>query len=154
MKLRCLLIISIIMSTISCKKNSGSGLTIKIASISNSTVPLNGITSIVFDFTDNGGHPIDSIFMRKIRINQDSNQIQSFVRDTIFLIPPSYPGNVKGQIQLDLDNTNYLATAQPPPTFGNPAQNESDSLIIKFAAKDAANNSSDTVTTGLIVVQR
>jgi len=109
--------------------------------------------TITFDFTDNGSSPIDSIFMHKIRINQDSNQVQT-IRDTLYLIPPSYPGNAKGQIQLNLDNTDYLASAATPPTFGNPPQNESDSLIIKFAAKDVANNVSDTVTTGLIVVQR
>lgn len=142
-----------LISTISCKKSGSSGLSIKIASISNSTVPVSGSTTITLDFTDDGGNAIDTIFMHKIRINQDSGQVAT-IRDTLYLTPPSYPGNAKGQILLDLDNLNYLAAAITPPTFGNPPQNESDSLIIQFAAKDAANHVSDTVTTGLIVVQR
>jgi hypothetical protein len=153
MKLRYFLIATILISIISCKKNGSSGLTITIASISNSTVTVNGSTTITLGFTDDGANAIDTIFMHKIRINQDSSQVPT-IRDTLYITPPSYPGNAKGQIQLDLDNLNYLASAATPPTFGNPPQNESDSLIIKFAAKDAANHLSDTVTTGLIVVQR
>ncbi|HXB43465.1 MAG TPA: hypothetical protein VNV85_05380 [Puia sp.] len=153
MKLKAFLIAAILMSIISCKKSGSSGLTIKIVSISNAIVPVSGSTTITLNFTDDAGKPIDSIFMHKIRINQDSSQVQT-VRDTLYLTPPSYPGNVKGQLQLNLDNTNYLASAATPPAFGNPPQNESDSLIIKFAAKDVANNASDTVTTGLIVVLR
>jgi hypothetical protein len=153
MKLRHFLITAILISIISCKKSGNSGLTIKIASISNTTVPVSGSTTITFDFTDDGAHEIDSIFMHKIRINQDSSQVPT-IRDTLYITPPSYPGNAKGQIQLNLDNLDYLATAITPPTYGNPPQNESDSLIIQFAAKDAANHTSDTVTTGLIVVQR
>ncbi len=153
MKFRHFLILTVCALMFSCSKNGGSGLSFKINSISNNIVPVSGSMSITFDFTDDGGNPIDSIYMHKIRINQDSNQVQT-IRDTLYLIPPSYPGNVKGQIQLNLDNTNYLASASSPLTVGNPPHNESDSLIIKFAAKDAANHVSDTLTTGLIVVLR
>ncbi len=153
MKLKDFLIAALLILVIACKKSGSSGLTIKIVSISNAVVPVSGSTIITLDFTDDAGKPIDSIFMHKIRINQDSSQVPT-IRDTLWLTPPAYPGNAKGQLQLNLDNTNYLASAATPPAFGNPPQNESDSLIIKFAAKDVANNASDTVTTGLIIVQR
>ena len=88
--------------------------------------------------------------MKKIRINQ--NQVPT-LGDTFYLRAPSYNGTTKGQLQLDLDNTNYLASAIAPPIIDS-AHNESDSLIIRFAVKDNANNKSDTVATGLIIVLR
>jgi hypothetical protein len=152
MKLRYFLTALIMIAIISCKKDGGSGLSIKLESVSGNIVPIGASLRVTLNFTDNGGHAIDTIFMHKIRINQ--HQVSLTIRDTIYLIPPGYPGNTKGQLQFDLDNTNFLASAFQPPTSGNPPQNESDSLIIKFAARDVAANKSDTVSTGLIVVYR
>ena len=156
MKLKIFLISIIFFAIISCKKDGGNGLSISLESVSDNVVPVNGVITVTLNFKDNGSHVIDSIFMHKIRINQDSAIVNAggTVRDTIFLIPPSYPGSVKGQLQFVLDNTNILASAATPPQVGNPPVNESDSLILKFAATDVAHNKSDTVTTGLIIVQR
>jgi hypothetical protein len=154
MKIRYFLIIVIFISIISCKKDGS--ISLKIQSISSNIVPTDGSLEVVLSFTANSGDVIDSIYMKKIRINQDSADVPASqrVRDSLFLIVPSYPGSSKGQLMLDLDNTNFLASAANPPQVGNPPQNESDSLILRFAVKDNANHTSDTVTTGLIVVLR
>jgi hypothetical protein len=151
MKLRYFLVATLMILTSSCKKNGGSGLSIKLESVSSNIIPDNGSLSVVLSFTDNGGHAIDTVVMRKFRINQ--NQVPT-LNDTIYLTPPNYPGNTKGQVQLDLEYNGYLVSAQQPPHFGNPPQDESDSLIIKFVAIDNAGNKSDTASTGLIIVQR
>lgn len=153
MKFKFFLISIIFFVIISCTKDGGNGLSISLASVSNNVVPVSGTTTITLNFKDNGSHIIDSVFMHKIRINQDSSFVET-VRDTIYLIPPTYPSSVKGQLQFVLDNTDYLASAASPPQVGNPPANESDSLIIRFSATDVANNKSDTISTGLIIVQR
>lgn len=154
MKFRHFLITAITILIISCKKDGGNGISLKVESVSSNFVPLNGSLRVVLNFTDNGGNPIDSVYMKKIRINQDTLAPDNMLSDTFYLTPPSYPGNTKGQIQLDLDYTNYLKYAISPPQIGNPPQDENDSLILRFAVKDNANNKSDTVSTGLVVIQR
>ena len=151
MKIRYLFIVLGLLLAIACKKNGGSGLTLKLSSVSRNIVPIGGYTTVVLSYTSDASTALDTIFIHKIRVNQDQTQT---VRDTIFLDPPSYPGAVKGQISIDLDNTNYLASALTPPTFGNPPQNEPDSLILKIAVQDASKRKSDTVTTGIITVER
>ncbi len=126
-------------------------LTIKISSVSNNIVPLNGSLTVVLDFTDNGGHPIDTVFMTKTRVNQIQTPT---LNDTFYLSAPSYNGTTKGQLQLDLSYSDFLISAVQPPQTGNPPQDVSDSVIIRFAVQDNANNKSDTVSTGIIVVQR
>jgi hypothetical protein len=151
MKISYLLIVLGLLLVVACKKNGGSGLSLKLSSISNNIVPNGGYTTVVLSYTSDASSPLDTIFIHKIRVNQ--NQTET-IRDTIFLAPPSYPGAVKGQISIDLDNTNYLSSAVTPPTFGNPPQNEPDSLILKIAVQDVSKRKSDTVTTGLIIVER
>ena|ERR1700729_821300 len=152
MKIRYFLLASSILITIiSCKKDGGA-LSIKLQSVSSNIVPVGGDLSITLQFTSTGS-PIDSIFMNRFRINQDSASVPTVTTESV-IIPASYPGATKGQLQFDLEYNLFLTTAVTPPTFGNPPQNESDSLIFKFVAKDADNHVSDTVTTGLIVIQR
>jgi hypothetical protein len=150
MKFRYFLIAIFLISVISCKKDGGSGLTIKIASVSSNIIPQNGSLSIVFNFTDNGGYAIDSIYMERIRINQQSPNDSSY---PFGLSAPSYPGAIKGQVQIDLDYNFYLTLGQNPIPIDS-IHNENDSLLLKFVAVDVANNRSDTVSPGLIVVQR
>jgi len=151
MKIKYFLLLIIFFSIISCKKDGGA-LSIKLESVSSNIVPVGGGLSIVLKFTSTGS-PIDTIFMNRFRINQDSASVPTVTTESV-IIPASYPGSAKGQLQFDLDYNLFLATAQSPPSYGNPPQNESDSMIFKFIAKDAANHVSDTVTTGLIVIQR
>ncbi|MBS1948692.1 MAG: hypothetical protein JST47_13090 [Bacteroidetes bacterium] len=147
------LVIIFFVIVVACKKDNSGGLNIKIKSISSNIVPANGSLQVILDFTDNGGNAIDSIYMKKIRVNQDTLAPDNIKLDTFYLIPPSYPGKTKGQIQLDLDYQGYLIYAISPPQIDS-THFESDSLIIKFAAKDVAGHKSDTASTGLVVIQR
>jgi hypothetical protein len=149
-KIKYLLAAAVLVFVVSCSKSNNGSLSIKIKSISNSIVPVEGGMQIIFDFTE-GGSVIDTIGFIKIRTNQVPTPT---VRDTIFYTSPDYPKTEKGQLQVNLSYDNDLTSASTPPTTGNPPQNVSDSLIIKFFAKDQANHTSDTVTTGLIVVLR
>jgi hypothetical protein len=156
MKIRYFLILILFITIISCKKDGGSGLGIKIKSVSSNFVPVNGSLQFVLDFTDNGRNSIDTIYIKKIRINQDSELVDTsqLLINEFRVSAPSYPGATKGQLQLDLDYNSYLPYEITPPTYGNPPQDENDSLIFKFAIQDKANNRSDTVTSGLVIIER
>src|ERR1700684_3875695 len=148
-KIKYLLTAFVLLVALSCSKNGNGKLSIKLNSLNNSTVAPGGGMEVFFDFTENGS-VIDTIGLIKLRINQLQT---ATLRDTIFYNVPTYPKNTKGQLFLNLTYFD-LQSALTPPQTGIPPQDESDSLIFKFFAKDQANNTSDTVTTGLIVVQR
>jgi hypothetical protein len=148
-KIKYLLTAVVLLVALSCSKDGNGKLSIKLNSFSNSTVAAGQGMQLVFDFTESGS-VIDSIGLIKLRINQLQT---ATLRDTIFYFVPVYPKSTKGQLFLNLSYFD-LQSAQTPPQTGIPPQDESDSLIFKFFAKDMANNTSDTVTTGLIVVQR
>ncbi|HTQ28393.1 MAG TPA: hypothetical protein VMI35_09705 [Puia sp.] len=150
MKTTHVLLVCGLMAAVACTKSGSDQLTLKIASVSGNVVPIGASLAVTLDFTEKG-NVIDSIYMIKLRINQDST---ATIRDSIPYGVPSYPKSSKGQLQLMLDHDIDLASAIDPPTIGNPPQNESDSLILRFYAKDAANNVSDTVNTGLIIILR
>jgi hypothetical protein len=150
MKIKCLLATLTLLIVVSCNKNPNSQLTLKITSVSGNVVPIGAQLQVTFDFTEKD-NVIDTIGMIKLRINQDQTPT---IRDTIFYGVPTYPKSSKGQLQLVLDHDFDLASAISPPTVGNPPINESDSLILRFFAKDAGTNVSDTVNSGLIIVLR
>jgi hypothetical protein len=148
-KIKHLLAAALLLVVISCKKDGDGPLTIKLKSISSTTIPVNGGMQLVFDFTESNSI-IDSFGFIKIRTNQ--NQTET-VRDTLYYSAPDYPKSLKGQLQIDITYED-LYSANKPPTSGNPPVNDSDSLIFKFFAKDQAKHTSDTVTTGQIIVFR
>ncbi|HEX4849213.1 MAG TPA: hypothetical protein VFV08_00335 [Puia sp.] len=136
-------------TTVACNKNGNGDLTLKIKSVSTNDVAVGQPMEIIFDFTEKSS-VIDTLWLLKIRINQ---HVTTTIRDTIPYTIPSYPKNSKGQLQLDLDYQNDIISAVSPPQIDS-THSESDSLIMKFVAKDLDNNTSDTAVTGLIVVQR
>lgn len=151
MKYRHLLNGLILLSVISCKKEGGGSLSLKLTSLSTTNVQVGEDLLVNFDFTDKGGHSIDTIYIGKTRINQIQTATQG---DSFYISAPGYDGSPKGQVQLDLGYENFLISAITPPQYGTPPEDYPDSLIIQFVAKDNAGNVSDTVTTGLIIVQR
>ena len=124
---------------------------LKLKSLSGNLVPINGGLVVELEFTDKEGDVNDTLYVRKIRVNQ--KQVPT-IRDSFKLKVPDFPKNMKGVIRLQMDYQNYMISAQSPPICCNPPQAEPDTLILKFALKDKANNISDTVTTGKIVVIR
>ncbi len=134
---------------VACNKDNNGQLTIKIKSVSSNVVNSGETLRVIFDFTEKGS-VIDSLIMRKIRINQHQT---TTIRDTVFLTVPSYPKASKGELQVNLDYDLDLVSSDNPPLIDS-VHSESDSLILKFVARDQANHSSDTATTGLIIVTR
>jgi hypothetical protein len=125
--------------------------TLKLKSMNGNVVPVGASLLVEFEFTDKEGDVNDTIFVKKIRLNK---QKVPTVRDSFGLPVPDFPKNTKGTIQVLMDNAFYLASAANPPKDPVTGKNQSDTLILKFALKDRANNVSDTVTTGQIVVLR
>ncbi|HUP11873.1 MAG TPA: hypothetical protein VM187_06670 [Niastella sp.] len=123
--------------------------TITIKSIGPNPVPMNFPLTIELEYTDKEGDIADSLFVRKIRINQKK---VATVRDSFYLtLPGDAPEKNKGTIKLTLDYQNYLISAQNP---GNPPNAAPDSLIFRFALRDKAKNTSDTIDTDLIIIER
>ncbi|HTQ63762.1 MAG TPA: hypothetical protein VMI12_03145 [Puia sp.] len=149
MKIKYLLLAGTLFVVFSCKKDNNGQLSLTIKTVSSDVVGPGESLQVTFDFSEKG-HVIDSIFMRKFRINQD--QIAT-IRDSLGYSVPSYPQSATGQLQLTLDYDFDLTSAiNPPPT--DSIHFENDTLILKFVAKDQANNLSDTVATGKIIILR
>jgi len=149
-----LALFSITLLALACSKgNFGTTPTLKIKSINGNLIPpgQNSALVVQFEFTDKEGDVNDTLYVKKIRINQ--KQVAT-IRDSFALRVPDFPNNSKGEIKLTLDYNNYLISAINPPTSGNPPVPNPDTLMIRFALKDKANHISDTVETGPIVVIR
>jgi hypothetical protein len=124
---------------------------LEIKSISPNPMPKNSVPlEIELEYTDKEGDlGIDSaIYVRKIRINQD--KVGKTLRDSFWLkLPDDVPKKTKGTIKLTLDFESYAKSADDP---GNPPA--PDSLIFRFALRDKAMNVSDTVESGLVIIER
>src|SRR5690349_20522140 len=89
---------------------------IEIKTIGPNPVPLNAPLIVELDYTDKEGDIADSLFIRKIRINQ--KKVGVTLRDSFYLqLPGDVPEKNKGTIRLTLDYQNYVISAQNP---GNP----------------------------------
>ena len=123
--------------------------TIEIKSISPNPLPKQGDLIIDLDYTDKEGDlATDSaIYIRKIRINQKPAQT---VRDSFWLpLPGEVPKKTKGSIRLTLNWETYAKSASNP---GSPAQ--PDSLIFRISMRDASKNASDTIESGLVIIEQ
>ena len=147
-----LLLASVLMVLFACNKDKfQSTPQIKIKSISGSVIPAgSGSLTVTLSFTDKEGDVDDSIFIRKVRINQRT--VPSTLRDTFGYAIPHFPAHSTGDISVYLEY-NSLASAENPPSVPG-GGHESDSLKIWFKVKDEAGNKSDSVSTGTIVVLR
>lgn len=135
---------------IACSKDKfESKPTIEIKSISPNPVPISSPLMIELEYTDKEGDITDSIFIRKIRINQ---RVTQTIRDSFALaLPGDVPKKTKGTILLTLDYETLLKSAINP---GSPPNVQPDSLIFRIALQDKAKNISDTAESGLVIVER
>jgi hypothetical protein len=142
----------LILIAVACNKdNIETTPTIKIKSISPMQVPGNGDLSIMLNFTDKQGD-IDSLYLYKIRTNQDQRKTQF---DSILYKIPEFPEKSKGEIKITIQyNFGLLSAETPPAQPGAPNGKEPDTLIFKMYAKDRAKNASDTVFSEPVVVER
>ena len=122
---------------------------LEIKSISPNPVPLNSPLTIDLEYTDKEGDIGDSIFVKKIRVNQKR---LATVRDSFFLeFPGDIPNKTKGTIRLTLDYNTYVIAANNP---GSPPNAQPDSLIFRIAIMDKGKHMSDTAESGIVVVER
>lgn len=122
---------------------------IEIKSISPNPLPKGADLIIDLEYTDKEGDlTTDSaIYIKKIRINQRQTQT---VRDSFWIaLPGEVPKNTKGAIRLTLGYENYVKSASNP---GNPPA--PDSLIFRICMRDASKNVSDTIESGLVIVEQ
>lgn len=125
---------------------------LKLKSVSSSTIPVQGNLIVQLDFADKEGDISDTIFVKKIRINKI---VVPTIRDSFELQVPAFPDRSRGVIELQLKYQNHLISAiNPPSNGGTPPDLHDDTLIFKFALRDKAKNISDTVTTDPIVIVR
>ena len=125
--------------------------TLTIKEISPNPLPKNSVPLVIdLEYTDKEGDlATDSaIYVRKIRINQ--KKVGQTLRDSFWMpLPGDVPKKTKGTIRLTLDFENYAKSANDP---GNPPA--PDSLIFRIAMRDKAKHVSDTVESGLVIIER
>jgi hypothetical protein len=133
------------------KSSSNQKPSIKIKTLSGTTIPYGGTLSIDFTYQE-GGSALDSFLIYKVRTNKHT--VATTLRDSLRVLVPDHEGHTSGDLQVDLTYQNYLISAQTPPISGTPPTYEPDSLIFKFVVKDKAKLVSDTVYTPVIAVIR
>jgi len=145
-----LLLASVLIVLFACNKDKyQSTPQIKIKSVSSDIVPLGSGLEVVLSFTDKEGDVDDSVFVRKVRLNQ---KVANTLFDTLKYKIPEFPSHSSGDISIFLDN-NVIQSAQPPPSNGS-GGNMPDTLKIWFSVTDKGGHKSDSVSTGTIVVLR
>jgi hypothetical protein len=127
---------------------------LKIKSTSSKLIPVNGALRVTFEYTDKEGDISDTLFMKKVRLNQRA--VTNRLRDTIDFEIFEFPKNDNGEIELILEYQNHLISAESPPTipFSNPPQKEPDTLALRFVLQDKMGHKSDTVTLNNVIVIR
>lgn len=142
----------LIFLVVACNKdNIETTPTLKIKSFNPNQVPGNSALEIMLNFTDKQGD-IDSLFLKKIRVNKDQRPTQF---DSINYKIPEFPEKAKGEIRITLDyNLALISAVTPPAQPGAPNDKEPDTLIFRFYAKDRASNVSDTIFSDPIVIER
>lgn len=138
--------------TVGCSKDKAETKpSIKVKSLSSTTIPVNGDLAITLDFTDKEAD-LESVFIQKIRQNIRTT---TTIRDSFSLPIADFPKRQDGEIELRLFYQLQLLSAERAPADpSSPTGFESDSMVIRLVLRDKAMNHSDTVTTEQIVVQR
>ena len=120
--------------------------TIELKSISSDEVPPGGITTIRLKYTDKEGDLGDGT-LTYIRIRTNGTPIpdpnNNDKVDTVRTPIPEFPPEDRGEIDLKLDY-NFL----------NEDPGRNDTMFFKLSVLDQAGNSSDTLTTSLIVARQ
>lgn len=146
MRNKIIISICLIIFTSGCKKESyNTKPSLTFVNVSSTQLVSGQNLVFTMEFTDAEGDIGDSIMVQKVNINCDKGFIDAYK------IPP-FPTqkNLKGELTVTFSyNSNPV---YPPLTLQCDGQN--DSAYFKFVLRDKANNSSDTVTSPLVVIVR
>ena len=153
MKFNLFLFIAIVVVAAACGKDKfQTKPTVSIKSYNTKIVPANGTLRVILEVTDKEGDAQDSVIIIKNRLNR---RVVATIRDTIRYKFPTFPKTTKIQAEATLDYQTILSAINPPTIPGsNPLQKEPDTLKLKFAVRDNAGHTSDTVTSQQIIVIR
>jgi hypothetical protein len=138
---------------ISCKKDRfQTKPTIKVKEINGNFVPVNGKFVITLEATDKEGDVQDSVIIIKQRLNK---RVVATIRDTLRYKFPTFPKNNVILVQAELDYQSILSAISPPfiPN-STPPKRELDTLRLRLAVRDNAGNTSDTIDSPVIYVER
>ena len=143
-----LLVVSVLVVLLACNKDKfQSTPQIKIKSVSTNLVGFGQGLTVVLSYTDKEGDVSDSVFVRKVRLNQ---RFANTIRDTMKFKIPDFPDHSTGDIQVYLNNDN-MKSANPPPSLPGGGLMP-DTLKLWFSVTDKGGHKSDSVATGTIVV--
>jgi len=125
---------------------------LKFKSKNTDVVAQNGTLRITLQYTDKEGDVDDSLLMVRQRVNRRSPITLPVSPYAI----PDFPATTKGEFEVTLTYQFGLIFGLSPIRIpgSNPAQNEPDTLKLKFVARDRAGNKSDTLTVSNIIVIR
>lgn len=143
----------ILITVIACNKDKfETKPQLKFKSKNTDLVQVNGDLRINIEYTDKEGDVDDSLIVVRQRLNR---------RGPIILSPspygiPSFPDTNKGQFEITFAYQLGLIFGIPALTIPGsfPVQRETDTLVLKFVARDKAGNKSDTLTVSNIYVKR
>jgi hypothetical protein len=126
--------------------------TISVKSINGNIIPVGGNFIITLECTDKEGDVQDSVIIIKKRLNKF---VTATIRDTLRYKFPVFPKNTRTQVQATLDYQSVLSAISPRFIPGsNPPKREVDTLILRMAVRDNAGNTSDTINSPIIYVER
>jgi len=152
MKLKQIIPVFLILIITACSKDKfTTEPQIEIKSMSTEVVPANSGIRFTIEFRDKEGDMNDSLFVKKVRLNQ---RVVETNLDSFWTKIPSFPKHTEGEFLVDLNYQSIISATFPPSVPGNPNEREPDTLVVKFLAKDAEGNKSDTVTSDRVIVIR
>lgn len=112
-------------------------------------VPQGGTLRVNLEFTDKEGDVSDSLWVIRERLNLKSPAVLTASSYKI----PAFPNTSQGEMEVDLNYDFGLTFGIPAIRIPGsvPAQNEPDTMNLKFVVRDKAGNKSDTAVLGIIV---
>lgn len=125
---------------------------IKIKSMSGTTIPVNGNLEIVLEFNDKEGDVDDSLYVNRVRLNTLGAVRDERLNDIYYIMVPEFNKKSTGEIILNLKYNFHLKDAIEAPKIDG--KEVADSISFRFALQDKGGNTSDTVSTEQIVVER
>jgi len=143
----------ILFGFVSCNKDKFQTIPqLKFKSKNTDLVPLNGNLRVTLEYTDKEGDVDDSLIVVRQRLNRRGPLTLPASPYTI----PAFTNTDKGEFEITLNYQFGLIFGIPALRIpgSNPAQNEPDTLTLKFVARDKAGNKSDTLTVSNIFVTR
>lgn len=124
---------------------------IEIKSVSGDLVPVGGNLRIVLEFNDKEGDVDDSLFVKRVRLNTIAPVRDERLIDSFYIIVPPFNEKSTGEIILNLKYDFGLKDAVENIRENN--KEIADSVLFRFALQDKGGHTSDTVSTGQIVVE-